>query len=371
MFAVTFEVGEAEMVEFAATGVPATKVTVPVTPVNPDGVARFNVFSSATVDFMVPVVIPEAFVTAAGWTRVFDVPVEANVVEVPLTGLLFASRIVTVTVPVAIPSAVTLVGKTASEEFAAEAGPATNVTVPVTVVSPPGVVMLRVFASAAVETIEPVVTPEAFVTAAGAVIVLPEPVDAKAAATPVIGLFVLSRSVMLTVEEATPLAVSPPEGDPEIVELLVEGAPATNPTVVVRAPSPVGAVKESVFVSAKLEAIVAVATPEAFVTDAGWVSVFPVPVDARVTVVPVTGLLFASFSVIVRVDVVTPSAVTLLAGEAVKVEFATVAGPATNVTVPVTPPSPAGEEMLRVFTSATVDFIVPVACPEAFVTAAG
>jgi len=167
LLAVTFDVGEAEIVEFAATGVPATKVTVPVTALYPAGVVTLSVFNSATVDLMVPVAWPAAFVTDAGCTSVFEVPVDVNATVVPLTGLLFASRMVTVTVPVAVLSATTLLGETERVAFPATAGPATKVTVEVTAPKPPGVEILSVFTSATVETIEPVATPDALVTAAG------------------------------------------------------------------------------------------------------------------------------------------------------------------------------------------------------------
>jgi len=65
-----------------------------------------------------------------------------------------------------VPVARTGSGEAESEEFAADGGPATKATVAVAV-KLAGVVMLRVFVSAFVETIEPVATPEAFVTAAG------------------------------------------------------------------------------------------------------------------------------------------------------------------------------------------------------------
>lgn len=88
---------------------------------------------------------------------------------------------------------------------------------------------------------------------------------------------------------------------------------------------------------------------------------FPVPVAPKVTVVPLTGLLFASRRVTVTVEVVVPSAATPVAGAAEIVEFAIVGAPATKVTVVVTPAKPAGSEILTVFVSATVVFRVAVA----------
>lgn len=98
---------------------------------------------------------------------------------------------------------------------------------------------------------------------------------------------------------------------------------------------------------------------------------FPDPVAAIVVVAPTTGLLFASRRVRVIVEVAEPSAVTPVEGEAEIVEFAASAEPATKVTAPVTVTRLAGVAMLSVFTAATVEAIVPVATPEAFVAAPG
>ena len=59
----------------------------------------------------------------------------------------------------------------------------------------------------------------------------------------------------------------------------------------------------------------------------------PLPL-ARVTVLPETGLEFASFSVTVTVEVVEPSA-AIEVGAALTVDFAAVTGPAVKVTVAV------------------------------------
>jgi len=127
----------------------------------------------------------------------------------------------------------------------------------------------------------------------------------------------------------------------------------------------------TVLVPAAVDLIVAVACPEAFVVEPGCAKVFPDPVAAIVVVAPTTGLLFASRRVIVRVEVVVPSAVTPLEGDAERVEFATTAEPATKVTLPVTDVRLAGVAMLRVFACATVEAIVPVATPDALVIAPG
>lgn len=89
-------------------------------------------------------------------------------------------------------------------------------------------------------------------------------------------------------------------------------------------------------------------------TAAGWTKVFPDPVAAKVTVVPSSGFPVASFSVMVTVVVVVPFAVTLV-GEAEIVEFATAGGPAVNVTLVVSAPSPEGVAILTVLVCMTVD----------------
>jgi len=252
-------------------------------------------------------------------------------------------------------------------EFAAETEPLVKVTVPVTEPKPAGVAILSVLSCAIVDAIVPVATPEAFVVEPGWDKVFPVPVAAKAAEAPLTGLLLASRRVIVTVDVVVPSAVTPVDGEAEIVEFATTGVPATKTTVPVAPVSPAGPVMLRVFDSATVVLIVPVATPEAFVTEAGCTSVFPVPVDPKVAVAPLTGLLFESRRVIVTVDVVVPSAVTPLEGEAEIVEFATTGVPAPKVTVPVTPVNPAGALMLKVLVSAIVDLIVPVACPEAFV----
>ncbi len=91
----------------------------------------------------------------------------------------------------------------------------------------------------------------------------------------------------------------------------------------------------------------------------------------KTTVWPLTGLLLASRRVTVTVELVDPSAVTFELGEPEIVELAAETAPAVKVTVPVTEPSPAGEAMLSVLTSAFVDLIEPVATPLESVFAAG
>jgi len=282
----------------------------------------------------------------------------------------FTSRRVIETVEVALPFAVT--GPVpVIVEFAATGEPATKATVEVTEVNPEGPVILKVFVSAMVEVIVPVACPEAFVTEAGWVREFPVPVAAKVVVTPLIGLLFTSRRVMVTVEVVLPSAVTPLEGEAEIVEFATTAEPGIKATVEVTPANPAGVAMLRVFVSATVDLIVPVATPEAFVTAAGWTNAFPVPVEANVVEAPLTGLPFASCRVIVTVDVAFPSALTPLEGDAEIVEFAAIGAPATKATVPVTVENPVGEAILIVLIAATVEAIVPVVCPEAFVTDPG
>lgn len=87
------------------------------------------------------------------------VPVEANVVDTPLTGLPYASFRVNVTIEVATPSAVNPpLGEAEMLEFAATIAPATKVTVPPDLLK--GVAMFRVFVSALVEVSAQVEIPD-------------------------------------------------------------------------------------------------------------------------------------------------------------------------------------------------------------------
>lgn len=95
----------------------------------------------------------------------------------------------------------------------------------------------------------------------------PVSVAAKVGVTPLTRLLFTSRSVIVTVEVATPLAVAGPV--PVIVELAATGAPATKLTLPVTLPRPAGVAMLTVFVPLSVEARVATAWPDAFVTDPG------------------------------------------------------------------------------------------------------
>lgn len=145
------------IVEFPATAAPAVKVTVPSAFVI--GEVMESVFTSATVEASVHVATPLAFV-APHAEAVLPVPEALKTGVVPLIGLLFASRNVTVTVDVATPSAVTGLVPV-MVEFAMAAAPAMNVTSPPVFTT--GVAMARVLSSALVDFTVQVDSPEAFV----------------------------------------------------------------------------------------------------------------------------------------------------------------------------------------------------------------
>jgi hypothetical protein len=73
------------------------------------------------------------------------------------------------------------------------------------------------------------------------------------------------------------------------------------------------------FVSAVIELMVPLATPDAFVR-LGWTSVLLLPVAARLTAWPGTGLPFMSRTVTVIVEIDEPFAITPVAGDAIAVD---------------------------------------------------
>jgi hypothetical protein len=129
-----------------------------------------------------------------------------------------------------------------------------------------------------------------------------------------------------------------------------------------------------VFVSAVVLAIVPVATPNGSVRP-GWTSVLLLPVAARLTAWPATGLPLLSRTVTVIVENAVPFAITPVAGDAVAVDCKAliVLGSPTNCTVGccvrITWPAPGLTVTVIVFVSAVVVAIVPVATPFWSVTA--
>jgi hypothetical protein len=264
---------------------------------------------------------------------------EASVTVLPLTGLLLPSRRVMVIVDVATPSAVTVVGAAVTVDVVAETAPVANVTaavdvsVMVSVVS----VAVSVLVPAVADRTVPVVWPTALVTAAGwtSVSVAPRE-DASVTVFPLTGLLFASRSVTVIVDVATPSAATVP-GVAPTVDTVADTAPTVNVTAAVEVTVilSVVSVAVSVLVPAVVDRTVPVAWPLALVTAAGWVSVSVTPrEEARLTVLPLTGLLLASRSVTVIVEVVVPSAVTVV-GLAVTVDVVADTAPAPHVTFEV------------------------------------
>jgi hypothetical protein len=292
------------------------------------------------VDRTVPVVCPLALVTAAGCTRVSVAPREdASVTVLPATGLLLPSRRVMVIVDVVVPSAVTVVGLATTVEVVADTAPVANVTVAVgvSVIVSVVSVAVSVLVPAVAERTVPVVCPLALVTAAGWTMVSVAPRDdARVTALPLTGLLLVSRSVTVSVEVATPSAVTV-VGLAVTVDAVADTAPAVKVTdaVWVTVMLSVVSVAVSVLGPAVVDRTVPVVWPAALVTAAGCTMVSVAPrEDARVTVFPLTGLLFVSRRVMVIVDVVVPSATTVV-GAAATVEMVGETAPAVHVTFDV------------------------------------
>jgi hypothetical protein len=171
-FAVTLA-GLAVTVEAVADTAPAVNVTlaVCVTVIVSVVSVAVIVLAPAVLDRTVPVVCPLASVAAAGCVTVPSVA--ARLTVFPLTGLLLASRNVTVIVDVARPSAVTDAGLAVTVDVVADTAPAVNVTLVVwmsVTVSVTSVAVI-VLVPAVSERIVPVVWPAASVTDTGCVTV--------------------------------------------------------------------------------------------------------------------------------------------------------------------------------------------------------
>src|SRR5262245_55834965 len=153
-----------------------------------------------------------------------------------------------------------------------------------------------VFVSAVMLAIVPVATPKASV-GPGWTSVLLLPVAARLTAWPATGLPLMSRTVTVIVESDEPLAITPVAGEAVAVDsaaVMVLGSP-TKPTVgcwattIWLAPGLMVAVM--VFVSAVRLAIVPLASPFTSLWRS-WTSVLLLPVAARLTAWPATGLPF-------------------------------------------------------------------------------
>lgn len=173
---------------------------------------------------------------------------------------------------------------------------------------------------AAVELRVPVATPLLLVVAAGCVSVLPLPVAARTTAAPAIGLPNPSFAVTVTVETDDPLLAMMEAGEATTVDSEADTLPGVTVTPAVSVIATPSIVADTVLVSGTVELSVPVATPLAFVTAPGWVSVLPVPVATNTTVAPAIGLPKASRAVTVMVDFTLPELAAMLAGETLTVD---------------------------------------------------
>ena len=197
---------------------------------------------------------------------------------------------------------------------------------------------------------------------------LPAPeVLASVTVLPLTGLLLTSCKVTVMVEVEVPSATTE-VGD----ALTVDWAAVTGPVNVTLAVCVMVMESElSVAVNTSVAAVVdftvKVTTPAALeVPDAAEIVGLPEPeVFASVTVLPETGLPFASSRVTVMIEEVIPSAVTE-PGEALTVDCAAVTGPAVKVTRAVRMRVTESELSVAVKTSAAavVDFTVKVTLPK-------
>mgnify|MGYP000437965096 CR=1 FL=1 len=267
------------IVDGAAAGAPAVKVTVPSA--FTIGVAIDKVLISAFVETKVHVEIPLVSV-ALQLPGVVPVPLAVKVGVVPTTELLLLSFNVMVTVDVATPSATTE-PVPVMLELEIEAASAVKVTIPSAFTN--GVAIESVLISALVLASVHVASPEASVTEqAEAVLFVPDAV--KVGVCPGTGLLLASRKVTVTVDVALPFATTGLV--PVMFEFTATGVPALKVTV----PSvfATGVTIASVFTPETVELKEQVAIPLTSV-DEHADSVLPVPVAEKVGVDPLIGLL--------------------------------------------------------------------------------
>jgi hypothetical protein len=189
-----------------------------------------------------------------------------------------------------------------------------------------------------------------------------------------------SRTVTVIVEVVTPSASTPSVGAAVALDksaLIVLGSPTKSTvgccaTTIWLAPGLTVAVM--VLSSAVMLAMVPFATPKASVRP-GWTRMLLLPVAARSTTWPATGLPLMSRTVTVIVEIATPLAMTPVAGDAVAVVRTALMlfGSATKSTVgccaTTTWPAPGLTIAVIVFCSAVRLAMVPVATPNASVRA--
>ena len=395
-FATTPVVGFAVAVVSAASIVEASPMNPTVgccatmTWLGPGLIVAVIVFDPEAVDAIVPVATPFASVVAAGWPRTLFAPVAPSMTVWPGTGLLFASRTVTVIVARSTPLATTFeFGTTETVESPPLIVPgfAENVTVAcwrrTTWFGPGFTVAVIVFDSAVVDASAPKAKPSTSVTAGGCVSVLPEPVAASWTVCPGTGLPFASKTWTVMAVVVTPSAAMPVSGVAETVPsvALIVLASAMKPTVgcwvTTTCAGPGSIVAVIVFVSARVETIVPLVAPVASVVEAGCVSTSFVPVVARRIVRPETGFPFTSRTVTVIVEASAPSATTSIAGFAVAPErpgliaLASPTKPIVGCWTTTIWEGPGLIVAVMIFVSAVVEAIVPLAVPAASVVAAG
>jgi hypothetical protein len=185
---------------------------------------------------------------------------------------------VTVSVVVLVPFAVTLVGLATRLELVVFGVPATNVTVVVSL-NPP-MVAVMVLACATVDVMVAVNTPDALVVPLTGLTVLPEPLLARLTACPLTALPWASSTVTVKVVVLVPFAVTE-LGLAVTDDVALAAGPATKVTPAVSLIAPMVAV--TVFACAVVELNVAVNTPDALVVPLTGVNVLFNPVLARLT----------------------------------------------------------------------------------------
>ena len=277
----------------------------------------------------------------------------------PEIKLLLASLIVIVTVAAAVPSAVTGLAPTVIVEVALEAVPEVNTTVVVAAPdAPTGVAIAKVLVSATVEAkvqVEIPVLALLAVQALGFVSPPPASVTLNVGTTLGTALLFASLKVIVTVEVEVPFAVTGP--DAVMDELPAAAVPPLKTTV--PPATTTGVAMAMVFTSAFVDFRVQVEIPVVALLALQAPSVLPVPEEVKVGTVLGTALLFASFKVIVIVEVELPSAVTGLVP--VIVEFPALTLPPVKTTVP--PVITTGEARARVLISDLVVIRVQVDTP--------
>jgi hypothetical protein len=234
----------------------------------------------------------------------------------------------------------------------AAGAPGTNVTVVLALAGPN--VPVTVFVSAIVDESVAVNTPLALVVPLAGVNTFAEPLDDSVTDWPMTGFPLASFTVTVSAVVDVPSAVTV-GGLATIDDCPLDGAAATKRTVALALAPPNVAV--TVFVSAVVDASVAVNVPLASVIPPAGANTFIVPLDVSVTGSPATGLPLTSSTVTVSMLDDTPSAVTAV-GFATIDDFVLDGAPATKRTVVLALAAP--KVAVTVLVSTVVDASVAV-----------